>query len=61
MEVIEHVSAPALFMQSLKRLLSPNGILFLSTINRSYESYVKLIIGAEYITGIVPVGTHDWN
>lgn len=61
MEVVEHVADINLFIKSLKNLLSPTGTLFISTISRNYESYLKLIIGAEYIANIVPKGTHDWN
>ena len=35
--------------------------MFTATINRSLMSYVKAIIGAEYILRWLPVGTHDWN
>lgn len=61
MEVIEHVENLPLFIESLGKLLKPDGKLFISSINKSYESYMKLIIGAEYIARVVPKGTHDWN
>lgn len=61
MEVIEHVDNLPLFIESINKLLKPNGKLFLSSINKSYESYLKLIIGAEYLARVVPIGTHDWN
>lgn len=61
MEVIEHVTNKNAFIDSISSLLKPNGILFLSTMSKTTESFLKLIIGAEYITGIVPQGTHDWN
>ena len=32
-----------------------------ATLNRTIESYVKAIIGAEYILGWLPKGTHDWH
>ena len=32
-----------------------------ATLNRSLTSYVKAIIGAEYILKWLPIGTHDWN
>ena len=61
LEVIEHVPNPTSLLQSASSLLKPNGILFVSTINRTMKSYGIAIVGAEYITGKVPVGTHDWN
>lgn len=61
MEVLEHVKEKELFVQSLSKLLRKDGHLFMSTIDRTLESYLKVIIGAEYITGIVPRDTHDWN
>ncbi len=35
--------------------------MFVATINRTFESYVKAIIGAEYVLRWLPIGTHDWN
>ena len=35
--------------------------MFTATLNRSLMSYLKAIIGAEYILRWLPVGTHDWN
>ena len=35
--------------------------MFTATINRTLTSYVKAIIGAEYILRWLPIGTHDWN
>ena len=35
--------------------------MFTATLNRSFTSYLKAIIGAEYILRWLPVGTHDWN
>jgi len=61
LEVIEHVPNPTSLLHSASSLLKSNGILFVSTINRTMKSYGIAIVGAEYITGKVPIGTHDWN
>lgn len=61
LEVIEHVPNPTSLLHAATKLLKPNGILFVSTINRTIKSYGLTIVAAEYITGKVPVGTHDWN
>ena len=61
MEVIEHVSDTSLFIKSCNHLLSPNGIMIFASLNRTIMSYGLAIIGAEYILGWLPRGTHDWN
>ena len=35
--------------------------MFTATLNRTFTSYIKAIVGAEYILRWLPVGTHDWN
>ena len=35
--------------------------MFTATINRTFISYIKAIIGAEYVLRWLPIGTHDWN
>ena len=61
LEVIEHVENVDLFMKSATELLKKNGIMFIATINRTFESYMKAIVGAEYILRWLPIGTHDWQ
>ena len=61
LEVIEHVEDVNLYIKSCYRLLKKNGLMFTATLNRSFSSYVKAIIGAEYILRWLPIGTHDWN
>ena len=61
LEVIEHVENVDLFMKSATELLKNNGIMFIATINRTFESYIKAIVGAEYILRWLPIGTHDWQ
>ena len=61
MEVIEHVPDPAAFVRSLGGLVRPGGSLIVSTLNRTWKSYALAIIGAEYVLGWLPRGTHDWN
>ena len=60
MEVVEHVNDLKFFIKSCSSLLKKNGIMFISTINKTLKSYVFAIIGAEYILNWLPVGTHDW-
>ena len=61
MEVIEHVAAPPAFMQHCAALLNPGGIMFLATLNRTLKSFALAIVGAEYVLGWLPRGTHDWH
>ena len=61
LEVVEHVENLDLYLQSCYDLLKKNGLMFTATINRTLTSYIKAIIGAEYILRWLPIGTHDWN
>ena len=61
LEVVEHVKNLDLYIKSCSRLLKKNGIIFTATLNRTFTSYFKAIIGAEYVLRWLPIGTHDWN
>jgi 2-polyprenyl-6-hydroxyphenyl methylase/3-demethylubiquinone-9 3-methyltransferase len=61
LEVVEHVDNVGLYIRSCYKLLKKNGLMFTATLNRSLTSYLKAIIGAEYILRWLPIGTHDWN
>ena len=61
LEMLEHVPDPASVIESAVKLLKPDGRLFLSTINRNPKSFALAIIGAEYLLGLLPRGTHDYR
>jgi len=61
LEVVEHVDNLDLYLKSCHNLLKNNGLMFTATINRTLVSYIKAIVGAEYILRWLPIGTHDWN
>jgi 2-polyprenyl-6-hydroxyphenyl methylase / 3-demethylubiquinone-9 3-methyltransferase len=61
LEIVEHVDNVGLYIKSCYNLLKKDGLMFTATLNRSFMSYLKAIIGAEYILRWLPVGTHDWN
>tara|TARA_B100001123_G_C15293502_1_gene1018297 strand:- start:1700 stop:2425 length:726 start_codon:yes stop_codon:yes gene_type:complete len=61
LEVVEHVENLDLFLKSASDLLKKNGIMFVATINRTFESYLKAIVGAEYLLRWLPIGTHNWE
>ena len=61
LEIVEHVENVDLYIKTCRKLLKKDGIMFTATLNRTLTSYVKAIIGAEYILRWLPIGTHDWN
>ena len=61
LEIVEHVDNLNLYLQSCYDLLKKDGLMFTATINRTFTSYIKAIIGAEYVLRWLPIGTHDWN
>ena len=61
LEIVEHVNDLDLYLKSCHYLLKKNGLMFTATLNRTLTSYLKAIIGAEYILRWLPIGTHDWN
>ncbi len=61
LEVIEHVADVQSFLKACASLLHPKGLLFLSTLNRTPQSYLTAILGAEYILRLLPRGTHQWD
>ena len=61
LEIVEHVDNVNLYIKSCYKLLKKGGLMFTATLNRSFLSYIKAIIGAEYILRWLPIGTHDWN
>ena len=61
LEVIEHVKDYRIFLNNIFKCLNTNGILILSTINRTLFSYLSTILIAEKIFKLVPDSIHDWN
>ncbi len=61
MEVIEHVSDPRNFTKICSAMLKPEGLMFVATISRTLKSFGFAIIGAEYVLGWLPKGTHHWE
>jgi 2-polyprenyl-6-hydroxyphenyl methylase/3-demethylubiquinone-9 3-methyltransferase len=61
MEVIEHVADIPLFMQACCTMVKPGGLMFVATINRTAKAFALAIVGAEYVLGWLPKGTHQWN
>ena len=61
LEMLEHVPDPASIIRACYALVKPGGHVFFSTINRNPKAYLFAIIGAEYIMGLLPRGTHDFK
>jgi 2-polyprenyl-6-hydroxyphenyl methylase/3-demethylubiquinone-9 3-methyltransferase len=61
MEMLEHVPEPSAVIKACKRLVSPGGHVFFSTLNRTFPAYAAAVIGAEYVFKLLPKGTHDYR
>ncbi len=61
LEVVEHVTDRPAFFRALASLLAPGGLLFVTTINRNWRSWLLAIAVAEKMLGAVPRGTHRWD
>ncbi|TVQ30240.1 MAG: bifunctional 2-polyprenyl-6-hydroxyphenol methylase/3-demethylubiquinol 3-O-methyltransferase UbiG [Wenzhouxiangella sp.] len=61
LEMLEHVPDPASTVTACARLCRPGGDLFFSTINRSPLAWATAIVGAEYVLGLLPRGTHRYD
>lgn len=61
MEVVEHVADLHLFLGACAQLLKPGGMMIVATLNRTLKSFALAKVGAEYVLGWLPRGTHDWN
>lgn len=60
-EVVEHVPYPAAFLETCMRHVRPGGWIVLSTIARTWSSWLTTKLVAEDLLHIVPRGTHDWH
>jgi 2-polyprenyl-6-hydroxyphenyl methylase / 3-demethylubiquinone-9 3-methyltransferase len=61
MEVIEHVADVPLFVRSCAGMVRPGGLMIAATLNRTLKSFALAIVGAEYVLGWLPRGTHRWD
>jgi len=61
MELLEHVPDPASLVAACASLVAPGGSVFFSTINRTARAFATAIVGAEYLTALVPRGTHRYS
>ncbi len=61
MEMLEHVPDSASVVKACAQLVRPGGWVFFSTINRNLKSFLFAIVGAEYVLGMLPRGTHEYR
>jgi 2-polyprenyl-6-hydroxyphenyl methylase/3-demethylubiquinone-9 3-methyltransferase len=60
LEMLEHVPEPSSIVAACAAGLRPGGTAFFSTINRNLKSFALAIVGAEYVLGLLPRGTHEY-
>jgi 2-polyprenyl-6-hydroxyphenyl methylase/3-demethylubiquinone-9 3-methyltransferase len=61
MEVVEHVADMSLFVRRCAEMVKPGGLMIVATLNRTLKSFALAIVGAEYVLGWLPRGTHQWD
>jgi 2-polyprenyl-6-hydroxyphenyl methylase/3-demethylubiquinone-9 3-methyltransferase len=61
LEIVEHVADRSAFLAAIAGLVKPGGALVMATLNRTPKAFALAIIGAEYVLGWVPRGTHTWS
>lgn len=61
LEVVEHVADVRHFLTDCAKLLAPGGIMIMATINRTPKAFALAIVGAEYVLGWLPRGTHAYG
>jgi 2-polyprenyl-6-hydroxyphenyl methylase / 3-demethylubiquinone-9 3-methyltransferase len=60
MEMLEHVPDPESIVTACATLVKPGGWVFFSTLNRNGRAFLQAIVGAEYVLGMLPRGTHEY-
>ena len=61
LEVVEHVPDLTAFAGACVSVARPDAVLILATLNRTAKAFALAIVGAEYVLGWLPRGTHRWR
>ena len=61
LEVVEHVADAHQFLKDTASLVRPGGLMIVASLNRTAKALAPAVIGAEYVLGWLPRGTHDWS
>lgn len=61
LEVVEHVADPSQFLRDCASLVKPGGLMIVATLNRTAKAFALAIVGAEYVLGWLPRGTHEFE
>jgi 2-polyprenyl-6-hydroxyphenyl methylase / 3-demethylubiquinone-9 3-methyltransferase len=61
LEMLEHVPEPQSVITACAKLAKPGSDLYFSTINRNPKAFLLAIVGAEYVAGLLPKGTHEYK
>jgi 2-polyprenyl-6-hydroxyphenyl methylase / 3-demethylubiquinone-9 3-methyltransferase len=61
LEVVEHVADVPTFIDTVAKRVVPGGLMFASTIDRTWKSFLFAVVGAEYVLRVLPRGTHQWR
>ena len=60
LELLEHVPRPQETIAACAAAVRPGGFVFFSTLNRTPKSFLLAIVGAEYVAGMLPKGSHHY-
>lgn len=61
LEVVEHVADLDAFLGACAAVVRPGGALAVATLNRTPKAFAFAVVGAEYVLGWLPRGTHQWR
>jgi 2-polyprenyl-6-hydroxyphenyl methylase/3-demethylubiquinone-9 3-methyltransferase len=61
LEIVEHVADIERFFGGIGKLVRPGGLFIGATLNRTAKAFALAVVGAEYVLGWLPRGTHNWR